>query len=99
MLAILMAYSFFVESRGLSNQDFLVSSINAKQTGKLYGYLKSMINVLRTINPWKNIADKTDLSLQADKIIMRNHNNVIRPISHEAGQYDHITLQPLSLMK
>lgn len=88
MLAILMAYSFFVESRGLSNQDFLVSSINAKQTGKLYGYLKSMINVLRTINPWKNIADKTDLSLQADKIIMRNHNNVIRPISHEAGQYD-----------
>lgn len=88
MLAILMAYSFFVESRGLSNQDFLVSSINAKQTGKLYGYLKSMINVLKNFNPWKSIAEKTDLSPQADKIIMRNHNNVIRPISHEAGQYD-----------
>lgn len=88
MLAILMAYSYFVESRGLSNQDFLVSSINAKQTGKLYGYLKSMINVIQTINPWKKIADKNDLSLQADKIIMRNTNNVIRPISYESGQYD-----------
>lgn len=88
MLAILMAYSFFVESRGLSNQDFLVSSINAKQTGKLYGYLKSMMTVLMAFNPWKKISEETDLVLNSERIIMRHNNNVIRPISHESGQYD-----------
>lgn len=37
LMAILKAYSYFIESLGLSNQDYLVTSINFKQTNKLLG--------------------------------------------------------------
>ncbi|WP_419154294.1 terminase large subunit [Weissella viridescens] len=91
ILAILMCYTFMMESLGLSNQDYLVSSINYKQTNKLFGYIKSMLKKIITIEPFKSLANEVGLdsrSIQADQIIMRNQNNVIRPISHEAGQYD-----------
>ncbi|MGC4441431.1 terminase large subunit, partial [Streptococcus suis] len=40
---ILECYSFLIETIGLSNQDFLVSSLNFEQTMKLFGYIKSMM--------------------------------------------------------
>lgn len=91
ILAILMCYTFMMESLGLSNQDYLVSSINYKQTNKLFGYIKSMLKIIITIEPFMSLANEVGLdsrSIQSEQIIMRNQNNVIRPISHEAGQYD-----------
>ena len=38
---ISLNYSFLIETIGLSNQDFLVSSLNFEQTMKLYTYVKS----------------------------------------------------------
>lgn len=88
IMAILMCYSFLVESMGLSNQDYLVASINYKQTSKLFGYIKSMMRKIIEIEPFKNLADEVLLSIQSDQIIMKKSNNVLRAISHESGQYD-----------
>lgn len=94
LMAILSSYSLLIESLGLSNQDFLVSSINFKQTNKLFGYIKSMLKQIRKIEPFKSFIDDVDLKAQNDQVIMREKNNVLRPISHEAGQYDsyHFTM-------
>ncbi|PAK66060.1 terminase large subunit [Lactococcus lactis] len=91
ILAILMVYSFLFESLGLSNQDFLVSSINFKQTSKLFGYVKTMLKTVIKIEPFKTIAAETgltDRSILNDEVVMKKMNNKIRAISHEAGQYD-----------
>ena len=91
ILAILMVYSFLFESLGLSNQDFLVSSINFKQTSKLFGYVKTMLKAVIKIEPFKTIAAETgltDRSILNDEVVMKKMNNKIRAISHEAGQYD-----------
>ena len=57
-----MVYSFLFESLGLSNQDFLVSSINFKQTSKLFGYVKTMLKTVIKIEPFKTIAAETGLT-------------------------------------
>lgn len=88
LMAILMCYSFFIESIGLSNQDYLVASINFKQTMKLFGYIKSMMRKIIEIEPFKSFAKQTRLSIQTDQIVMKANNNVLRSISHESGQYD-----------
>lgn len=91
LLAILMCYTFMMESLGLSNQDYLVSSINYKQTNKLFGYIKTMLKTIIKTEPFKGLANEVGLderAIQSDQIIMRKQNNIIRPISHEAGQYD-----------
>jgi len=93
LMAIIVAYSFLVESIGLSNQDYLVSSINFKQTSKILGYIKSMLAQIATIEPFKsfmkeNGLDNRTLASQADTVTMSKTNNKLRAISHEAGQYD-----------
>lgn len=94
LMAILSSYSLLVESLGRSNQDFLVSSINYKQTNKLFGYIKTMLKSIADVEPFKSLAQESDLQRQSDQIIMRANNNVLRAISHEAGQYDsyHFTM-------
>ncbi|TLQ03640.1 terminase large subunit [Pediococcus stilesii] len=94
LMAILSCYSLLIESLGLSNQDFLVASINFKQTNKLFGYIKSMIKQIKSIQPFKRFIEDVDLKAQSDQVVMREKNNVLRPISHEAGQYDsyHFTM-------
>ncbi|EJF00336.1 terminase large subunit [Liquorilactobacillus mali] len=87
-MAIIMCYSYFIESIGLSNQDYLVASINFKQTNKLFGYIKSMMRKIIEIEPFKSLANEVGLSIQSDQIVMKNNNNVLRAISHESGQYD-----------
>lgn len=87
-MAIIMCYSFFIESIGLSNQDYLVASINFKQTNKLFGYIKSMMRKIIEVEPFKSLAEETGLSIQSDQIIMKSNNNILRAISHESGQYD-----------
>lgn len=88
LMAILIAYSFFVESLGLENQDYLVASINYKQTMKIFGYIKSMMRKVIEIEPFATLAKESGLQLQSEQIIEKNTNNVLRAISHEAGQYD-----------
>lgn len=88
LMAIIASYSFLVESLGLSNQDFLVSSINFKQTDKIYGYIKTMLKAILKIEPFKTLGNSSDLRLQDSQIVQKNTNNVLREISHEAGQYD-----------
>jgi phage terminase large subunit-like protein len=91
MMSIIACYSYLVESLGLSNQDFLVASINYKQTGKIYGYIKGMMKKIIANEPFRSLAAEVGLdnhSIQSDQILMRNNNNVLRPISHESGQYD-----------
>ena len=88
LMAILMAYDFMIESIGLSNQDYLVASINWKQTGKLFGYIGTALNKMTAVEPWKSLAAESGLKVQNDQIIMKNFNNIMRAISHESGQYD-----------
>lgn len=88
LMAILMAYDFMIESIGLSNQDYLVASINWKQTGKLFGYIGTALNKMTAVEPWKSLVAESGLKVQNDQIVMKNFNNVMRAISHESGQYD-----------
>lgn len=88
LMAILTAYSYFIESLGLSNQDYLVASINFKQTNKLLGYIKSMMKQIVQNEPFKSLANETKLGLHSDQVIMKANNNVLRAISAESGQYD-----------
>lgn len=88
LMAILMAYDFIIESIGLSNQDYLVASINWKQTSKLFGYIGTALNKMTMVDPWKSLATESGLKVQNDQIVMKNFNNVMRAISHESGQYD-----------
>lgn len=88
LMAIIQGYSYLIETMGLENQDFLVASINFKQTNKLFGYIKSMLRKIIETEPFKSYAKEVDLSIQTDQIIMKNTNNVMRAISHESGQYD-----------
>lgn len=88
MMAIEIIYSFLVEGLGLSNQDFLVTSINFKQTNKLFGYVKTMLRKIIQTEPFRSLAAETDLRIQHDQIIMVKANNILRAISYESGQYD-----------
>lgn len=90
LMAILMCYSYLIESMGLSNQDYLVTSINFKQTNKIFGYIKSMMRKVTSIGPFEQLAKETDLHLQNDQIIEKKTNNILRAISHESGQYDQL---------
>lgn len=93
MMAIVTVYSYLIESIGLSNQDYLVASINFKQTSKLLGYVKSMLRKILDAEPFKTYAEQkglnpATLASQSDQVIMAKANNVLRAISHESGQYD-----------
>jgi phage terminase large subunit-like protein len=88
LMAILTAYSYFIESLGLSNQDYLVASINFKQTNKLLGYIKSMMKQIIQNEPFKSLANETILGLHSDQVVMKANNNILRAISAESGQYD-----------
>lgn len=88
LMAILVAFSFLVESVDLQNQDYLVASINYKQTMKIFGYIKSMLRKIIEIEPFKSLAKDAQLELQSEQIIEKKTNNILRAISHEAGQFD-----------
>lgn len=88
LMAVLMAYSYLIESLGLNNQDYLVASINFKQTGKLYGYINTMLHRVIEIEPFKTLAEEVDLRIQSDQVIQKKTNNILRAISFESGQFD-----------
>lgn len=90
LMAIYMAYSFLIESMGLSNQDFLVTAENYDQTGKLYGYIANMLKSIIDQQPvFKKLAEEEDLVIHEHTgISMRKFNNNLRPLSFNAGKYD-----------
>lgn len=89
MLAgILKCHAFLIESLGLSNQDFLISSINFEQTMKLFGYVKSMMAKVIEKEPFKSLAQEMNLQLYSREIKAANDNNVIKTISFESGKFD-----------
>lgn len=90
LMAIYMAYSFLIESMGLSNQDFLVTAENYDQTGKLYGYIANMLKSIVDQHPvFKKLAEEDDLIIHEHTgISMRKFNNNLRPLSFNAGKYD-----------
>lgn len=94
MMAIYMCYSYLLDPIDpkqhnlLSNQDFLVSSINYKQTDKLFGYIQTMLRKMVAQDPWKAIAQATGLQTLHDQVVEKKTNNILREIPHESGQYD-----------
>ena len=90
LMAIYMAYSFLIESMGLSNQDFLVTAENYDQTGKLYGYIANMLKSIIDQQPvFRKLAEEDDLVIHEHTgISMRKFNNNLRPLSFNAGKYD-----------
>lgn len=88
LMAILMCYSYFVESIGLSNQDYLVASINYNQTHKIYGYISTMMKKIAESGPFAKYAAETGFKPMNDQMIMKKNNNILRAISHASGQYD-----------
>lgn len=90
LMAIYMAYSFLIESMGLSNQDFLVTAENYDQTGKLYGYIANMLKSIIDQQPvFKKLAEEDELVIHEHAgISMRKFNNNLRPLSFNAGKYD-----------
>lgn len=85
---ILQCHAFLIKSLGLSNQDFLISSINFEQTMKLFGYVKSMMAKVIEKEPFKSLAQEMNLRLYSREIKATNDNNVIKTISFESGKFD-----------
>lgn len=93
MMGLLMSYTFFIESIGKDNQDYLVSSINAKQTSKLMGYVKKTISAVAQRAPFDKYAaevgiNSKSLASSSDTIRMAKNNNRIVSITYNAGSYD-----------
>lgn len=93
LMSIITLYSVLVEAISESSQDFLVSSINYKQTSKLFGYVKTMLLYLHQQQPWGSLIDELGISLQtlrsqADQIAITNTGGFVRAITYKSGQYD-----------
>lgn len=89
LLAIDSAYSFLIEGYGLFNQDYLVSSNNAAQTDKLYGYVAGMIRYLIESSPlFGTMAKEEGIEVQATRIIAKKVTNRLVKISNESGKFD-----------
>ncbi|MED5793559.1 terminase TerL endonuclease subunit [Streptococcus anginosus] len=85
---ISLNYSFLIETIGLSNQDFLVSSLNFEQTMKLYTYVKSMMSRIIENEPFKSLAVEIGLQLYTREIKATADSNSIQTISFESGKFD-----------
>ena len=93
LMALLIVYEFLIGSIGKANQDYLVSSINYKQTTKLLGYVKKTLQHVLQVEPFKSYGEEVGLSSdsltsQSDTIRMRQNNNRILGITYNAGSYD-----------
>lgn len=93
LMAIITLYSYLIESIGESSQDFLISSINFKQTSKLMSYVKQMLIDLSQKQPFSGLIEDLQinpksLASQSDTIISPKVFNRILAVTYESGQYD-----------
>lgn len=86
--AIQLCKAFLVDTLGYTNKDFLVTANTSDQSSKLFGYVKKMMKTVISIEPFKTLAKKTQLEIQANQIIQKKTNNKIWKISYEADKYD-----------
>lgn len=85
---ICLNFSYLIEIIGQSNQDFLVSSLNFDQTMKLFTYVKSMMARIIENEPFKSLAEETQLQLYSREIKSLLDANTINTISFESGKFD-----------
>lgn len=85
---IVLNYSFLIETIGLSNQEYLISSINFDQTMKLYTYVKSMMERIIEVEPFKSLANETGVQIQSREIKAKTDSNSVFTISFESGKFD-----------
>ncbi|MEE6751148.1 terminase large subunit [Pediococcus acidilactici] len=93
LMAIITLYSYLIESLGESSQDFLISSINFKQTSKLMSYVKQMLIDLSQKAPFDALIEDMkinpkSLASQSDIIVSPKLFNRILAVTYESGQYD-----------
>ena len=86
--AVQLCKAFLVDTLGYTNKDFLVTANTSDQSSKLFGYVKKMMRTVISIEPFKTLAKKTQLEIQANQIIQKKTNNKIWKISYEADKYD-----------
>lgn len=87
--AIILAYSFLLESIGMHNQDFLAAANTSDQTAKLYGYVSDMISLLIEKQPlYREYAKQTGMIVQEKQIIAKKVRNRLVKVSNESGKYD-----------
>ncbi|MDU8979025.1 MAG: terminase TerL endonuclease subunit [Lactobacillus paragasseri] len=86
--AVQLCKAFLVDTWGYTNKDFLVTANTSDQSSKLFGYVKKMMKTVISIEPFKTLAKKTQLEIQANQIIQKKTNNKIWKISYEADKYD-----------
>lgn len=87
--SIIICYSFFIENLGLSNQDILITAPTYQQAHKLFEYVSLMMEKIVEKQPFKRLAETTDLSIKKDKeIVANNTKNAIRLVSYESAKYD-----------
>lgn len=93
LMAIITLYSYLIESINEASQDFLISSINFKQTSKLMSYVKQMLIDLSQKPPFSSLIEDLQinpksLASQSDTIISPKVFNRILAVTYESGQYD-----------
>lgn len=93
LMSIVTIYSFLIEAINEAGQDFLVSSINYKQTSKLMGYIKQMLLYLMEVPPFGQLVlelgiNPKTLSSQSDQIVMSKTGSRLLAVTYKSGQYD-----------
>lgn len=83
LASILATYDFFVQSYGKSNQDILIASNTAQQTGKLFNYTKSTVEKMLQ-GPFKKLS-RTIRPREYDVVSRKTKNQIVR-ISADGGQ-------------
>lgn len=100
LMAIVICYAYLIESMGLNNLEFLVSSIDAQQSNQLVKYIKTMLQKLFTekiirgsVNPFKGLNEMLginldSLSTQSQKVFASKTKNQIIRITFNSGTYN-----------
>ncbi|USS86485.1 terminase large subunit [Fructilactobacillus cliffordii] len=100
LMAIALCYAFLIESYGKNNLQFLVSSIDAKQSAQLMGYVKGTLSALFTSDEIRGMSnpfyqyneeigiDIKSLSSGSDMIVAKETRNRIVRITFNSGSYD-----------
>ena len=86
--AIILTYSFIIESAGKSNQDVACIAPVTSQSKKGFSYLKTTMDHFAEIPAFKKLFEQMDTHVQNDQIISKNPQNVILRLSHESGRFD-----------
>lgn len=86
--AIILTYSFIIESSGKTNQDMAYIAPVTGQSKKGFSYLKTTMDHFSTMPAFNKLFKQLDTHVQNDQIISKIPQNVILRLSHESGRFD-----------